>query len=343
MEFQTILLTGITGFIAKRIALDALLAGHKVRGSLRKQARGEEVRAALVANGLPQERLADLSFVEVDLTRDEGWDAALAGVDALVHTASPFPLGDKLGEAAIVTPAVDGTRRALEAALRAGVRRVVLTSSMEAVMHGQTGELTEANWSDLEARSVSFYTKSKILAERAAWDFVAAHPEMQLTVINPGMVLGTPMDRHYGSSVSVVERFYRGRDPMLPNVSLPIVALEDVSQAHVAALSRPQTIGKRYMLTERFMSMPEMGRVLKQAYPDRRIPTRVAPPVLIRVIAMFDSSLQAVVHLQNKRLSADNTASRHDQGIDYVAADEAIRRTAAFLHARREGGAQKAA
>ena len=192
---RTILVTGITGFIAKKIAYDLLARGDTVRGTLRKSARSQEVRAAL--SDLPPEALARLTFVEADLMTDRGWAEAMGGVDGVIHTASPFPLSKPKDDSQIIGPAVEGTKRVLRSAHKAGVRRVVLTSSMEAVMHGvSSNPLTEADWSDPEALTCSPYTRSKIFAERAAWEFVKSHPEMQLSVINPGLVCGTPMDKH---------------------------------------------------------------------------------------------------------------------------------------------------
>jgi dihydroflavonol-4-reductase len=221
MRDDLILLTGITGFIARRIALDLLLAGYRVRGSVRSDKGIAPLRQGLAAH-LPDPALLDrLSFVTLDLTADQGWPEALAGAAALIHTASPFPLAQPRDAQALIRPAVDGTLRALCAALAAGVTRVVLTSSVEAVIHGAQGTITEANWSDLSAPTVSAYGKSKTLAERAAWDFVAAHPAMRLTVINPGLVLGTPLDSVTASSVSVVARFLAGRDPAVPDFARP--------------------------------------------------------------------------------------------------------------------------
>lgn len=330
---RTILVTGISGFIAKRIAYDLLAQGDAVRGTLRSLGRADEVRAAMGA--LPPEALARLSFAEADLLSDAGWPAAMAGVDAVIHTASPFPLTKPKDESIIIRPAVEGTERVLTAAQAAGITRVVLTSSMEAVMHGVASDpLTEADWSDPQAPTCAPYTRSKIFAERTAWAFVAKHPEMQLTVINPGMVCGTPMDRNTGSSVAVIERVLAGKDPMLPDFDLPIVDIEDVSAAHIRALDRPGTIGKRYMLAECFQSFPELARILKAEFPERKIATRIAPKWLISILSLFDTQLAIVKEMIGHRLQLDNAAARHDLGIDFVPAAESERRTARFLAAK---------
>lgn len=331
---QTVLVTGASGFIAKRIVFDLLSAGHSVRGSLRTPAREGEVRAALTAHGLGAAALARLSFTPLDLTADTGWAEALHGVDALVHTASPFPLAQPKDPETVIRPAVDGTLRALKAATAAGVGRVILTSSLEAVMHGKTGgAVTEADWTDLAAPTVSAYTKSKTLAERAAWDYAARHPDLRLTAINPGVVLGTPMDRHTGSSISVVARFLRGKDPMVPDFSLPVTDIADVSAAHVAALEQPGSAGNRYIVSDRFLPVPEMTRMLKAAYPARRIPTMIAPKPVVRFLALFDPEIRLVVPWIGWHATLDSSKVQSLLGRPLTPARESVLATAAFLAA----------
>jgi dihydroflavonol-4-reductase len=335
MPDDLILLTGITGFIARRIALDLLLAGYRVRGSVRSD-RGIAALRDGLARHLPDPSLLDrLGFVTLNLDSDIGWPAAMEGVAALLHTASPFPLAQPRNEDAVIRPAVDGTLRALRAAQAAGVTRVVLTSSVEAVTHGSPTPVTEAHWSDLSAPTISAYGRSKTLAERAAWDFAAAHPEMRLTVINPGMVLGTPVDGVTASSVSVVARFLAGRDPAVPDFAIPVVDVADVAAMHVAALDRPQTIGQRYIAADRAMRMPELTAVLKAAYPARRIPARTAPKLLMRLVALFDPAVRMVLPALGKPLSIDNSAARRDFAMTFTPARDAVLRTAAFLMAGR--------
>lgn len=330
-ESRHIFLTGITGFIAKRIAADLLVAGHRITGSLRSPDRGEEVRAAVTPHlaGPPGDRLR---FVTLDLTRDAGWHEAMAGVDVLIHTASPFPLVQPKDPEALIRPAVDGTLRALRAAQAAGVTRVILTSSMAAVMH--TGKpatrLTEADWTDPASPTATAYDRSKTLAERAAWDFAAEHG-LDLTSVNPGLVVGRPLDRHYGTSLRVIERLMSGKDPAVPNFGLPVVDLADVSALHLAALDRPETVGKRLVGAERFMMAPDIARLLSEAYPDRRIATRIAPKPLLRLLALVDPSVRTVLPSLGLRLTIDDSATRALTGITPRPAPEAILDSAAFL------------
>lgn len=327
-----ILLTGVSGFIAKHVALKFLSAGYGVRGTLRRLDRAEEVRAALRPD-LDAEALARLSFVVCDLERDAGWDAAMAGVVAVVHTASPFPIVQPKDAQDLIRPAVEGTRRVLLAAAKAGVARVVLTSSTVAVMNGRDGVLDEGDWCDPNS-GVSAYAQSKVLAERAAWE-VAAQSGLALTVINPGFVLGPPLDANFGSSVGVVRRILRGRDPMLPDLSFACVDVRDVAEMHLRAVQRPETAGKRYLAVAGAMAMPEMGRVLQGAYPARRIPTRVAPKVLLRMLGLFDRQIRAILPELGKRLVVSNARARGEMAMEFVAVAEALRASAAWLVANK--------
>ena len=179
---QLALITGVSGFIAKHIALRFLQAGWSVRGTLRSMDRAAEVCRAL-APQLDSKALAGLSFAVADLTRDAGWAEAAAGAHVLIHTASPFPMAQPKDPNDLVQPAVEGTRRALRAAYAAGIRRAVVTSSTIAVLNeNKLGLQDEADWCDLTAPGTSAYAMSKTLAERAAWEFASKDaPDMALT------------------------------------------------------------------------------------------------------------------------------------------------------------------
>lgn len=335
---QTVLLTGVTGFIAKRIALDLLNAGHSVTGSLRSTNRADEVRDALRPRLDDPAALDRLDFVELDLTRDDGWEAALQGKDALIHTASPFPLAQPKDENELIRPAVDGTLRALRAARAAGVTRVILTSSVvaiEATDKPGGAPYTEADWSDTDHPKSTAYYKSKTLAERSAWDFAAEHPEMRITTINPALVLGTPLDDKYGTSLEVVERILSGKDPAVPDVGFGIVDVADVSAMHLAALERPETAGQRYIASGESRTMPEIARHLAGRHPDRKIPTRIAPKPLLRLLAIFDPSIRTILPAIGRTPRFDNSKAARDLGIDFTPWDTAVDRAAAAIAAKR--------
>ncbi len=327
---QTVLLTGISGFIAKHVAAKLLAAGHTVRGSVRRLDRADEVRAAL-APVVGPEALERLSFVVLDLEADAGWQDAMHGVSALIHTASPFPVAQPKDPQVLIRPAVEGTLRALRAAKAAGVSRVVLTSSTVAVTDtSKSGLQNEADWCDPNAPDTSAYGQSKTLAEQAAWEFAAANG-LHLTTINPGFVMGPPLDRHYGSSIGVIARILRGKDPMVPMLDFPVVDVRDVAEMHLRALERPAAAGMRILAVAGNMTMAAMATELKRAYPKRRIATRVAPMVVLRLLALFDPQIKAILPAVGKAHPMSNARAREVLDMRFISPEGALRASAEWL------------
>ena len=331
LAIQTIVLTGISGFIAKHMALQLLNAGYAVRGTLRNSAREAEVRAALAPHLTDAKALSHLTFHIADLEQDAGWADVMAGADAVLHTASPFPIKAPKHPDDLIRPAVAGTRRVLTAAADAGVTRVILTSSTAAV-YDETGPAAqnEANWCNPDAPGTSAYARSKTLAERAGWD-LAKTRGLQLTVINPGFVMGPPLDGHFGSSIGLIRRFLSGKDPMLPDIAFSCVDVRDVALAHLRALERPTTAGLRILCVAGEMRMPDMGRVLKAAYPARKIATRTAPNLVLRVLALFDAELRAALPMIGRSHPMSNARAKAELGMDFIPVPDALRASAAWL------------
>jgi dihydroflavonol-4-reductase len=328
---DTILLTGISGFIAKHIALKLLNAGYGVRGTMRSPKREDEVRAAIKPHLTDPAAMDRLTFATADLESDAGWADAMTGITAVIHTASPFPIAQPKDEQVLIRPAVEGTRRVLMAAKSAGVTRVILTSSTVAIVDETVhGQQDEANWCNLDAPGTSAYAKSKTLAEREAWR-IAGDQGLQLTTINPGFVVGPPLDANYGSSIGVVKRFLKGKDPMLPKIGFAMVDVRDVAEAHLRALQRPATAGNRYAAVAGSMWMPDMGAVLKAAYPTRRIPTRTAPAFLLRILALFDPALRAILPSLGIIHDVSGARATADLGITFTPPADGLRASADWL------------
>ncbi len=333
---QTVLVTGATGYIAKHLVLQLLDAGHTVVGSARTPAREDELRAALSPHLSDAAALERLRVVALDLTSDEGWDAAMAGIDVLMHTASPFPMAQPKNEDALIRPAVDGALRAVQAAQRAGVTRVIMTSSIAAIMNTDLPPGREAydetDWTDLSDRRSTAYVKSKTLAERAVWDWQRDEaPEMQITMINPTFVQGPPLDRHFGTSISVVERLMQGKDPMSPRVGFPCVDVRDVALMHLRAMERPESIGRRFAGVDRFLWFSDMAALLKADHPTRKIPTRTAPNLLIRMLSLFDPSIRTILPTLGLRDEISARAAEEVLGITFRDVGQAVRETGTFL------------
>ena len=324
---KTVLVTGASGFVAKHIVRELLEQGYTVRASTRSEKRQAEI------DRLFPDALID--HVRLDLTSDNGWADALVGVDVLMHTASPFPGEPPKDPEELIGPAVDGTLRALKAARSAGVERVILTSSVAAVFKDPNAAaaptINESNWTDAKGENVSAYEASKTLAERAAWDFVAQHPEMKLTVVNPGAVLGPAMDASYGTSLEYVERFLAGTDPMVPNVQLSIVDVRDVARIHVAAVANDQSINERYIAAAGMASMPDLAKALAQAFPDRKISTRTAPDWFIRLMARFVPMLKMIAASLGRQSAVDGSKAASTFGFTYIPPTEAVLASAHYL------------
>ncbi len=334
-ELKTVFVTGASGYIGKHIVLQLLNAGYAVKGSVRSNAKADEVRAAIKAHTTDDKILDKLELVELNLMSDEGWDTALSGADVLFHTASPFPLASPKNEDDLIKPAVDGTLRALKAAKAIGISRVVLTSSSVAIMGAQLPSdrtaYTESDWSDIERPNVAAYEKSKVLAERAAWAFVEENPEIALTTINPVLVLGPALDEHFGASLSIVQRVLSGKDPAMPKLQFPIVHVEDIAKMHVAAMEKPASIGQRFIGSSDTMWFMDIAKALKAKLPNYKISLRLAPTWLMRIIGIWDKAVRGIIPDLGKEIRIDNTAAREVLGIDFVSANDTVIASGVFL------------
>ena len=279
--------------------MKALAAGHTVRATLRNPARGAEVRGQLERAGATG--LDRLSFAAADLERDAGWPEAVAGCDFVLHVASPFPLAPPKHEDELIRPARDGALRALKAARAAGVHRVVLTSSFAAVGYGhkdQAAPFDETSWTNVAGAGVSAYAKSKTIAERAAWDFVAKEGGPELAVVNPVGVFGPALGPDLSTSVAFVQRMLDGKMPGLPRMTFGIVDVRDVADLHLRAMTDPRARGERFLaVSGDFMSLGAIAQILKARLGEaaRRVSTRELPDWLVRIAALADPSVRQIV------------------------------------------------
>ena len=170
MEFdksKPFLVTGANGYLASHLIKSLLKRGYKVRGTVRSLAKKE--RYEYLTN-LDAEHKNNLDFVEADLSDEKSWEKAVQGIDYIFHVASPIPPYVPEDENEIIIPAVNGTKFVLQAAINAGVKKVVVTSSTLAVWFGNQDKVVdETMWSD--TNKCSHYPKSKTLAEKASWEF----------------------------------------------------------------------------------------------------------------------------------------------------------------------------
>jgi nucleoside-diphosphate-sugar epimerase len=291
-----VLLTGVSGFLGGHVALQLLEAGYTVRGSVRDLRKADKVRDTLGRAGADISRL---EFVALDLMSDRGWTEAMHDVRYVQHVASPFVTSMPADKMELVRPAVEGTTRALDAAFASKVERVVLTSSMAAVMYGHPKSRTQpfisADWTNLEGRDVNAYVESKTRAERAAWQIAERHGRTgDLAVINPGAILGPLLDEDPGTSAALVQRLLNGSMPAAPNFAFVIVDVRDVAALHVAAMTREDAGGRRYPAGNGTYTLMELGVMLRSELPDRarKLPRVQAPDWLVRLLGVFDRDVR---------------------------------------------------
>jgi nucleoside-diphosphate-sugar epimerase len=333
---STVLVTGGAGFISEHCILQLLEAGHTVRATLRNLGREAEVRAALKGGGC--DAGDRLSFAVTDLEKDAGWAEAVQGCEYVLHVASPFPLKLPKNEDLVIVPARDGALRVLKASRDAGVKRVVLTSSFAAVGYGRPAQaepFDEKSWTDPQGGDVSTYVKSKTLAERAAWDFMAKEGgALQLAVVNPVGVFGPVLAHDLSTSVVIIKRMLDGELPGAPKLRFGVVDVRDVADLHIRAMTHPAAKGERFLaVAGDFMSMLDIAKVLKSRMgaAAKRVPTRQLPNWLVRIASMRDPAVRQIVPELGKRKNATNAKARRLLDWSPRTNDEAIVATAESL------------
>lgn len=300
MTQQRVLVTGGSGFIAGHIIIQLLKQGWQVRTTVRTLQRETEARAVLREAGMTGG--GALSFVAANLLDDAGWADAVAGCDYVLHVASPVHTGSPGDEDEVVGPAREGTVRVLRAARDAGVKRVVLTSAFHAVSWGHPHRdtaFTEDDWTVLDGPGVDAYAKSKTLAERDAWDFVAREGKgMELVVLCPVAVVGPVMGRDISGTNHLVQRILEGGMPGYPNMYIPFVDVRDVASAHVLAMTTLAAAGQRFLLASGpAIPMKQVGGLLRARLGGAadRVPTRTIPNVAVRLGAVFSREFRPIV------------------------------------------------
>ncbi|NKL33952.1 NAD-dependent epimerase/dehydratase family protein [Rhizobium leguminosarum bv. viciae] len=334
MSGELVLVTGGSGFIAQHCILALLRAGYRVRTTLRSLSREVEVLSNLRTGGAePGDRL---SFIAADLTADDGWAEAAAGCTYVIHGASPTPSGDQLREEDWVRPAVDGNLRVLRAARDAGVKRVVLTSAFGAIGVGhkpRSRPFVETDWSDLNGH-VAPYQRSKTLAERASWDFIAREGDgLELASVNPTTVLGPALGPDYSHSIRLIKNLLDGQ-PGCPKINTCVVDVRDVADLHLRAMTDPAARGERFLAASgESLWLVEIARLLKQRLGKgaSKVSTRVLPNWFVRVVALFNPAMKGIVPHLGVNMNANSEKAQSLLGWEPRSREEAIGATAESL------------
>jgi len=315
MTAAKVLVTGASGFIAKHCIAELLRRDFAVKATLRTPARGEEVRRSVARLGADA---SEVSFVSADLLSDEGWDEAMEGCTYVQHVASPFPMQEPRDPDDVIRPAREGALRVLAAAKRAGIKRVVLTSSIVAIdlpwPEAPLGYVfTEKDWTNPDRPDISTYIRSKTLAERAAWDFIKDTPGApELTVVNPAFVLGPAPDPTLSTSQEVLRLMGIGAYPAAPKVGFPVSDVRDVAVTHALAMINPKAAGERFLSANGFLRLYEIGQLLAATLPDlkRKVPKFEMHDFAVRLISYVDRRMRAILpelghprHISNAKAS----------------------------------------
>ena len=288
----TVLVTGGTGYVGGWAIVGLLERGFDVRTTVRSLGRADAVRAAVGAD----ERLG---FVVADLMRDDGWDVAMEGVDHVLHVASPLGDENSKDAEALIVPARDGALRVLQAATRAGVKRVVMTSAANAASpasYTEDGVTDETLWT-VDDPKLPAYRRSKTLAEKAVWDFMATYDgPTELTTVLPGAVLGPVLSADNVGTTRIVQRMLAGKMPGTPKIGLEVVDVRDLVDLHIRAMLAPEAAGERFLGTGEFVWMREIAAALKDALGEQaaKVPTRELPNFVVRLASITDPSLRAL-------------------------------------------------
>ncbi|MFJ5261824.1 NAD-dependent epimerase/dehydratase family protein [Streptomyces sp. NPDC088387] len=300
-----VLVTGGTGYIGGWCIAELLRRGYDVRTTVRSAARERSVLDALSGEADPAGRLG---FAVADLTADAGWEEAVAGVDHVLHVASPLGVSAGDNPDAMIRTAHDGTLRVLRAATAAGVKRIVMTSAANAASpssYAEEGVTDETLWTDPDDPTLIPYRRSKTLAERAAWDFMAQRGGgTELTTVLPGAVFGPVLTSSTVGSVGIVARMLSGKMPGVPRIGLEVVDVRDLVDVHLRALESPAAAGQRFLATGEFLWMRDMARILRDGLGDagRHVSTRQIPDTVVRLVARFrDPSLREITPALGRR------------------------------------------
>ena len=330
---QTVLVSGGSGFLGGWCVIELLRRGYDVRTTVRSLSREPQVRAAVGSQVDPGDRLTVLA---ADLTSDDGWAEAVAGCDYVLHVASPFPPAQPKDADELIVPAREGTLRVLRAALDAGVKRTVVTSSVAAIRLADgtpDRPLDETDWTDPDAPGLTPYVRSKTIAEQAAWELVRERGEEdRLAVVNPAAIIGPALSDDVSYSLQTVQRLLEGM-PGVPRLGFSLVDVRDVADLEIRAMTTPEAGGERFIAADRYLWMGEIGEVLRARLGDAaaKVPTRKVPNLVVRAMSLFDPGIRSVVSGLGKRTELSSEKARTKLGWTPRPVDDSIAETAESL------------
>ncbi|MEM8967510.1 MAG: aldehyde reductase [Bacteroidota bacterium] len=334
MENKKILLTGVTGFLGSHLVIQLLNRGYSVKGTLRNSARIDSIKKII---GEYSSKLQNLSFTEIDLSDDlEKWKEVMAGIDFVMHVASPFPTTLPKDEKDLILPAKNGTLNVLRSAQAAGVKRIVITSSSGAAVYGErkNGVFSEKDWTNVNNKQdTTPYFRSKTIAEKAAWDYASNTPGApELVTILPGAILGPVIDKSdSGNSVNIVKKMVDGSMPAIPKIGFETVDVRSVAEAHIKALEYREAPGNRYLCANGFLQFKDVANILRQHFPRRKVPSRTLPDFMVRLFSYVDQETKPVLNDLGAQRLIDNSKIKEELDWQPISLEESVKDTAESL------------
>lgn len=307
---NVVLVTGASGYVGCHVTQQLLQAGYRVRGSVRDTKNEKKVKPL---HNLCPDAKHPLELVEADLMKPESWLEAVKGCSYVMHVASPFPTEAPKNDDDVIKPAVEGTLSVLKACAEAGgVKRIILTSSMAAIYGGVAEKdkiYDENDWIDTSHPGA--YYRSKMLAEKAAWDYVKDLPEdkkFELVVMNPGLIMGPILTGTVGASIDIACQMLSKKMPMLPDVDFDIVDVRDVAAAHLKGMVLPEASGHRHPLSTKVMTFQDIAIVMSEEFKPQgySVPTTVAPHFVMKIVAVFNSGVKLLIPALGQRHQTNN-------------------------------------
>ncbi|MDF7821063.1 aldehyde reductase [Runella sp. MFBS21] len=324
---ETVLVTGGTGFVGRQLVLQLLQKGYQVRTTIRNLANQESIITTLKSHGI--ESFESLSFVQAELTKDDHWAQVMNGCKYVLSVASPVFFDVPQNEEEAIRPAVEGILRVLKFAKKAGVQRVVMTSNFGAVGFShvdKTTQTTEEDWTDVHLKGLSVYEKSKTLAEKAAWDFIASKGgNLEFATINPVAILGPSLDAHFSGSFHLLENLLNGSMKVVPYIPLNVVDVRDVADLHIRAMTHPLANGHRFIASaDGQISIPAIATLLKKHLPavSQKVSTKKLPDWILSFASLFNAKAKEGVMLRNVNRNVSNQKAKTLLGWTPIATQE---------------------
>lgn len=334
MPSKLVLLSGVSGFLGSRTAIDLLNLGYRVRGTVRNLDRGHSIRNLISPH---TNRIDQLEFKEAHLLNPGIWAELMEGVDYVQHIASPFPLTTPKDENDLIEPAKNGTLSILKAAANAGVKRVVVTSSTSAIIYGKNSKsknasFTENDWTDLSIKKdTTPYFRSKTIAEKAAWDFIKNDNQTELAVVCPGAILGPVLDKNVGTSANIVLKIMDGSSPAIPKIGFDMVDVRSVSDLLIRAMIKPEAANQRFVGSAGYLSFVEVAEILRGMYPEKKVPRYSLPNFAVKLYARLEPSLKPILLDLGTKRTLDHSKAENMLGWKPIEPAEAVRSCARSL------------